>query len=266
MKKILTLLCVLAMVMTSCSTRKPVLTVFKDIQTQGDGSLAVGAPDITIRPHDELLITVTSLVPSATAPYNLPLVNAARQSELMSNRQPELQTYVVNKEGDITFPVLGKIHVEGMSIDGLTDYLVERISADVKDPVVRVELANFGVNVMGEVRTPGKYKVSGERFTILDALAAAGHMTEFGDRTNVMVVREEDGQLVYHKVDLTKSDVVSSPYYYMQQNDVVMVSPTSTRESNSRYDTNNSYRIQVVSTIVSAASVIASLVIALAVK
>lgn len=256
----------MALLMTSCSTPKPALTVFKDIQAQSDGTLKTLAPAITIKPHDELLITVTSLVPSATAPYNLPLRNPATQDALLLTQQPEMQTYVVNSEGDINFPVLGKLHVEGMTLQRLTDNLTERISAEVKDPVVRVELVNFKVNVMGEVKTPGKYDVAGERFSILDALAAAGHMTEFGDRTNVMVVREEDGEIVYHKIDLTKSDVVSSPYYYMQQNDVVMVSPTPTRESNARYDTNNAYRIQVVSTIVSAASVIASLVIALTVK
>ena len=91
-------------------------------------------------------------------------------------------------------------------------------------------------------------------------------MTEYGDRTNVLIVREKDGKAVYHKVDLTKSDIVSSPYFYLQQNDVVMVSPTPVKESNSRYGTNSSYRMQVVSTIVSGASVIASLIIALTVK
>lgn len=256
----------LAVIMSSCSTPKPNLTVFKDIQTIGEGSIPLQDYNITLRPQDELMITVTSTVPSATAPYNLPLTNPAKLGELGMSRTPEQQTFIVNKDGDITFPVLGKIHVEGLTTMQLTEELTRRISADVTDPLVRVELVNFGVNVMGEVRTPGRFTVEGERYSILDALAAAGHMTEFGDRTNVVVIRENNGKAEYHRIDLTKSDVVSSPYYYMQQNDVVMVSPTPTRESNSRYDTNNSYRIQVVSTIVSAASVIASLVIALAVK
>ncbi len=125
---------------------------------------------------------------------------------------------------------------------------------------------NFTVDVVGEVRKPAKIKVSTERFSILDALASAEHMTEYGDRTNVLVIREKDGKAEYHTLDLTKSDVVSSPYFYLQQNDVVMVAPTKARESNARYDTNNSYRMQIVSTIVSACSVIASLVIALAIK
>lgn len=256
----------MALMLASCSTQKPVLTVFKDLQPNGGGEIQLEESNITIRPQDELMITVTSTVPSASAPYNLPLSNPAKQGELKMSHTPSQQTYIVNKDGDITFPVLGKIHVGGLTTMELTDELAQRIAKDVKDPVVRVELVNFGVNVLGEVRNPGRVEVPGERFSLLDALAAAGHLTEYGDRTNVLLIRENDGKAEYHYIDLTKSDVVSSPYYYLQQNDVVMVSPTPTRESNSRYDTNNSYRMQVVSTIVSAASVIASLVIALTIK
>lgn len=259
-------MCLMALMLASCSTQKPVLTVFKDLQPNGAGEIQLEESNITIRPQDELMITVTSTVPSASAPYNLPLSNPAKQGELKMSHTPSQQTYVVNKDGDITFPVLGKIHVGGLTTMELTDELAQRIAKDVKDPVVRVELVNFGVNVLGEVRNPGRVEVQGERFSLLDALAAAGHLTEYGDRTNVLLIRENDGKAEYHYIDLTKSDVVSSPYYYLQQNDVVMVSPTPTRESNSRYDTNNSYRMQVVSTIVSAASVIASLVIALTIK
>lgn len=125
---------------------------------------------------------------------------------------------------------------------------------------------NFRVNVLGEVARPGQIKVDRQRFSVLDALAAAGSMTDYGNRTNVLVVRENNGKAEYHYFDLTKSDITSSPYYYLQQNDVVMVAPTETKESNARYDTNNSYRVQVVSAIVSGASVLASLIIALTVK
>ncbi len=179
---------------------------------------------------------------------------------------PYQQTYIVNNAGDIDFPVIGKFHVGGLTTEQIAAALTQRIEADVTDPQVYVQLVNFGVNVVGEVRNPMRVKVNSERFSLLDALASAGNMTEYGDRTNVMVIREENGVAKYHVIDLTKSDVVTSPYYYLQQNDVVMVQPTPTRESNARYDTNNAYKVQVVSTVVSAASVIASLVIALTVK
>lgn len=267
MKKILLFLCVLGMFMTSCSTQKPTLTVFKDlVEADADGALPLVNYDIRIRPQDELYISVSSTEPAATAPYNLPLSNPAAKDGMLMSATPKQQTYIVNSEGDINFPTLGKIHVEGMTTSELADMLTGRISAEVQDPLVRVELMNFTVDVLGEVRKPSKVKVTTERFSILDALASAEHMTEYGDRSNVIIIREKDGKAEYHTVDLTKSDVVSSPYYYLQQNDVVMVAPTKTRESNSRYDTNNSYRMQVVSTIVSASSVIASLIIALAIK
>lgn len=268
MKKIALFLCVLALLVTSssCSMRKPTLAVFKDLQGLADGSIPLPDYEIKLRPQDELFISVSSTEPSATAPYNLPLSNPGTRDAMLLSQTPKQQTYIVNQNGDINFPELGVIHVEGLTTMQLAESLTERISREVKDPLVRVELVNFTVDVVGEVRKPAKIKVSTERFSILDALASAEHMTEYGDRTNVLVIREKDGKAEYHTLDLTKSDVVSSPYFYLQQNDVVMVAPTKARESNARYDTNNSYRMQIVSTIVSACSVIASLVIALAIK
>lgn len=267
MKQITFLLCAIGLLLlSSCSSPRPTLSVFKDLQEIGDGSINLPDYDIKLQPQDELYITVNSSEPIATAPYNLPMGNPALREELQIAQTPKQQTYIVDKEGNINFPHLGKIHVEGLTVAQLTELLTERISKEVHDPIVRVELVNFTVNVLGEVRQPTKVRVSGERFSILDALASAGHMTEYGDRTNVLVVREENGKAVYHKIDLTKSDVVSSPFFYLQQNDVVMVSPTAVKESNSRYDSNSSYKMQVVSTIVSGASVIASLIIALTVK
>lgn len=267
MKKSLLLICGAAMILaSSCSTPKPTMSIFTDTRETVEGSLPLADTNLKIRPDDELMITVTSSEPSATAYYNLPLSNPATKDALKIQGQPRIQTYIVDEKGDITFPMLGRLHVAGMTTSQLRDELTRKISADVKDPIVRVELVNFTVNVLGEVTKPGQLTVTRERFSVLDALAAAGSLNEYGDRTKVLVIRENEGKAEYHYLDLTKSDVTASPYYYMQQNDVVMVSPTATRESNARYDTNNSYKIQVVSAIVSGASVIASLVIALTVK
>lgn len=257
----------LMLTISSCSTEKPNLTVFDDmVSAKTDGAVALGVKSITLRPQDELYISVSSTEPSATAAYNIGLSNPATKATMQISQTPKQQTYIVNDDGDITFPELGKLHVEGLTTQQLTELLTERISQDVSNPLVRVELMNFTVNVIGEVKQPSRINVTNERFSILDALAAAGHMTEYGDRTNVTIVRENNGQAEYHVINLNNSDVVSSPYYYLQQNDVVLVAPTESRESNARYDSNNSYRVQVVSTIVSAISVIASLVIALSVK
>lgn len=251
----------------SCTSTKTRLPYFEDISQIKDGEI-LGDIDynITIRPADELFISVTSMNPEATSIYNLPAANPAKVAELPVVAQVQYQTYVVNKEGNIIFPVLGTIHVEGLTTQQLASQLTERISQDVIDPVVRVELVNFHVNVLGEVKTPGMQEVTSERYSIIDAIAAAGDLTEYGERTNVIVVREIDGKKVYHHLNLNDSKSLESPYFYLQQNDWIYVTPNEIRQANSKYNQFNSYKISVISTIVSAASVVASLVIALAIK
>ncbi len=251
---------------SSCSTSTTSLTYFEDLKGVESGVLPSGDYDIKIIPDDELLITVTSYFPSATAAYNLPLTNPATREQLQMQTTPKQQCYIVDKNGDIMFPVLGKIHVAGMSTRELTEDLVKRIGEDVEDPIVKVEMVNFRVNVLGEVTKPGAVTVTRERYTLLDALADAGDLTEYGERENVMLIREENGKRTYHHLNLNDSKTLSSPYFYLQQNDVVYVEPNKIRKDNSKYNQNNAYKISVISTIVSACSVIASLVIALTVK
>lgn len=251
----------------SCSSSKTRLPYFEDIAQIKDGEL-LGDVDynITIRPADELFISVTSMNPEATSIYNLPAANPAKLGELPLVAQAQYQTYIVSRAGNINFPVLGTIHVEGLTTEQLADQLVQRISQNVIDPVVRVELVNFHVNVLGEVKTPGVQEVSSQRYSVIDAIAAAGDLTEYGERSNVIIVREVDGKKVYHHLNLNDSKSLESPYFYLQQNDWVYVTPNEIRQANSKYNQFNSYKISVISTIVSAASVIASLVIALTVK
>ena len=258
----------LGMLISSCRTNTNTLTYFEDIQGIDTGLLEQIENGVTIRPADELLVTVSSVTPEATAEYNAPLINPALAEKLNVSSQAQQQTYIVDALGDITMPVLGKIHVAGMTTDQLTDYLFNRISQDVRDPYVRVELMNFQVNVLGEVKTPGVVTkpVAYDTFNVLEALALSGDMNEHSDRSKVMLLRKENGKLTYHNLDLNDSRTLESPYFYLQQSDVLIVPPSKARQSNATYDTNNSFRMQVVSTIVSAVSVVASLVIALAVK
>ena len=153
-----------------------------------------------------------------------------------------------------------------MTVEGLRNYLTGVIQKDVSDALVRVELVNFYVKVMGEVKQPGRYKVSNQKFSVLDALATAGDMTEYGVRENVTVIREENGKLVYHHLNLNSSEIFTSPYFYLRQNDVVYVEPNMAQQDASKYNKNNAYKVSVISTIVSACSVVVSLVIALTVK
>lgn len=252
--------------MSSCSSYKTSLPYFEDIRDSISGEFIQGDYGIKIIPDDELLITVTSMVPSATAMYNLTLSNPAVREQLLSISQPQQQTYIVDANGDVQFPVLGKLHVAGLSTQELTKELEARISKDVENPIVRVQLVNFRINVLGEVKKPGAISVNKERYSILDALADAGDLTEYGERSNVLLIREVDGKRIFQRMNLNSSTLLTSPYFYLQQNDVVYVEPNEIRRENAKYNQNNSYKISVVSTIVSACSVIASLIIALVVK
>lgn len=252
---------------TSCSSSKDSLTYFENIDNLSS-NVGLGVNDFSIKivPDDELKVVVTSQVPEATAPYNVPIANYATKSALAATGTPALQTYKVDKSGNIVLPVIGTIHVAGKTTDEVADYIRNEVAKDVNDPYVTVSLYNFRINVLGEVNKPGCVVVSRERYSILDALADANDMTEYGKRENVLLIREVDGKKQYVRLNLQDAKLLESPYFYLQQNDVVYVEPNTIKKDNSKYNQNNSYKLSVISTIVSACSIVASLIIALAVK
>lgn len=250
----------------SCKTQND-LTYMADISGTSVAQLATAKNDITIEPEDELMITVTAEVPAVVARYNRPAISSQNgvKTEVVSGQT--MQTYIVDRSGDIDFPVLGKIHVAGLTTTRLRDYLLKQIEKDVKDPVVSVRLVNFKVNVLGEVDEPKVVESKRERLTLFDALAACGDLTEYGRRDAVAVIRENpDGTSTYATLNLADSKITSSPYFVLKQNDVVYVAPNDIKQSNSKYNQNNGFKLSVISTVISGISVIASLVIALSVK
>ncbi|MDE6514063.1 MAG: polysaccharide biosynthesis/export family protein [Muribaculaceae bacterium] len=262
---------------TACSSKKTVLPYFTDLPESG--AVAIGDFTVKIVPDDELLINVSAADQAAVEDYTIPYqhprvrdVNTMQGETLESTVQAHrssnlaLQPYHVDAAGFINFPVLGKIHVAGMTLNGLADYLTEKIGATVVDPIITVELLNFHVNVMGEVVKPGVQLVNRERYSILDAIAAAGDLTPFGERKRVLLIREENGQLTYHYLNLNDSKLLNSPYYYLMQNDVVYVEPNKVRSANASTDQERQFRLSMTSVIVSAASVVATLVIALFIR
>lgn len=257
---------VAALLFTGCRVKQD-LSYMQDLNGSKEGVIARSDYRVKLQPDDELAIFVTSEIPEATAGYNLPPSSPVIRPNGNEASGLNMHTYVIDRSGDINFPILGDVHVEGMTVDEVRKMLTERIGQTVKDPIVKVRLVNFKVNVMGEVRAPGSVSVTTERFSLLDALAAAGDLTEYGNRENITVLRElADGQIAYSHLNLRDSKITESPYFYMQQNDVVLVEPNSVKQANSKYNQNNSYKLSLTSTIVSAASVIASLIIALTVK
>ena len=253
--------------LASCHSNKTALPYFSDITVIDEGVLPE-LPDYktTIRPDDELLITVTSSVPGASMLYNYALIDPAAATTGESGSIMRQLTYLVNSKGYITMPVLGEVYVEGLTVEQLQDKLTEMIRKDISDASVKVDLINFTVHVTGEVMRPSRINVRRNRYSILDALAESGDLTQYGERSNILLIRTEDGKRVFKHLNLNSSDIFNSPYFYLKQNDYIYVEPNNVKQSNARYDTNNAYRLQVITTIVSATSVIASLVIALAVK
>ena len=261
--------CAVLLMCASCGSTKevPTLAYFQNLK-DSVGKLPdnVSHYKIKIQPDDELIITITSTLPEATAMYNLPLGNPSLKGNINATQSPRIQTHIVDRNGMIQLPVLGEIQAAGLSTKELEAVIKNRVSEHVKDPFVRVEMINFTVNVMGEVRAPQRIVVGKERFSVLDALAAAGDLTEYGKPDNVLVIRTENGKSTYHRLNLTDGSIYASPYFYLQQNDVVYVEPNDIKIDNSKYNQFSAFKLSQLSTIVSLASVIASLVIALCVK
>ncbi len=212
-----------------------------------------------IMPKDELTITVNSTDPSAAVAFNLSVQQTSGNSTNLSTQQA-LVTYLVDNEGMINFPKLGRIHVAGMTKQELQDYIAEKIapnfSAD-EHPIVTVRMSNYRVTVIGEVTSPKVVNVSSEKMSVLEALANAGDLSIYGTRTDVLLIREDaTGQKSAHRLDLTDANIINSPYYYVQQNDVIYVTPNKTKAKNSDIGQSTTLWFSFTSILVSVASLL----------
>ena len=233
MKKILSALTVLVL-LASCSTTKKV-TYFQDVEP-GRSIAMAEAQEIRLKPGDKISIHVNSKDEELVAPLNL----NRRNNNNGSGQQIQL-AYTVDNDGYIDFPLLGNIHVEGMTRDELAKHLKREIVDNrlVLDAVVIVELNNQQVSVIGEVSAPGKYNIDRDRFTILDALSMAGDLTIQGRRDNIMVLREEYGAQKAYSININDAEqLYSSPAFYLQQNDIVYVEPNRARAGQSTINGN----------------------------
>lgn len=218
---------------TSCvNTRKA--TYFPD---QGDATLpsTITIPQTIISQNDLLSINVSSLNPTASAVFNAPNVAYPTISTSSSSRSTEISGYLVDVDGNIQFPFLGTIKAAGLTEKALQQQIVKGI-IDKKlllDPIVTVRYLNFKVTVLGEVGNPTVINVPSEKITLLEALGLAGDITIYGKRDNVLVLREESGQKIIKRVNLSSSEIFTSPYYYLRSNDVVYVEPNKARVAGS---------------------------------
>lgn len=252
------LVAIVSLAFTSCKSTKNVSYFQNADKVTID--LSKNDYSLKLQPTDQLNITISSLVPSATDAYRI--IPAPTDG---SDFHPAVN-YIVDNNGEIDIPTLGKIKVAGMTTTELKNFIEKEVSKAVADPIVVVKLSSFRVNVLGEVRSPGAKQSISEKYSILDAIADAGDITLYGIKTNVMLIREENGKKEFHTIDLTDANLINSPYFYLKQNDVIYVQPDKVRVVNSEFNQNNSFKLSIATAVISAVSVIASLVIALAIN
>lgn len=236
MKKFFLPIVVLTMVVLlgSCSSGKDV-TYFQNID---EISLAgsKGLYDAKIMPKDMLTITVSTTDPAAAAPFNLSVGNTVGASGQLSNGGGNLQGYLVDNDGNINFPVIGHMHVQGMTKSQCQDMIREKLlpfMAATENPIVTVRMSSYRVTVTGEVNRPGVIPVSTEKMSIVEALAQAGDLTVYGKRDNIMLIREDEtGQKKMVRLNMNDANLINSPYYYLQQNDIIYVQPNSVKAKN----------------------------------
>lgn len=256
--KSILLMAVCAVVMASCTSYKnvPYLQNAEEIMA---AQAELPLYDAKIMPKDLLTVTVNTTVPEAAAPFNLTVQTAQNLATSRSTySQPILQQYLVSNEGIIDFPVLGQLKVGGLTKSEAEDMIREKLKPYLKEvPIVTVRMANYKISVLGEVARPGTFTVSNEKVNVLEALAMAGDLTIWGLRNNVKLVREDAaGKRDIVELDLTNADIITSPYYYLQQNDILYVSPNKTKAKNSDVGQSTSLWFSATSILVSVASLL----------
>lgn len=247
-----------ALMFTSC---RPAEEIAYIADAQRDSAFALkGQFSGGIQANDILGIYVESQTPESTIQFNQEtnkIVTLNNGGTVLNPGTSVVSGYLVNHDGDIIFPVLGKIHVLGLTHNELAKLIENQLISQghITDPVVTVKLMNFKVCVLGDVTRPGQLVVAGERLTIFEALSMVGDLTIYGQRHNVTIIREENGVRTIGEVDLSSKSVFDSPYYYLHQNDVIYVEPNMRKKKNAERDP---MTMTYISSAVSIVSVISS--------
>lgn len=238
MKRIKLLLLSGLIAMASCTSYKKV--PYMQNSAEVDAETIAELYDARIQPKDMLTITVSSEKPEAAIPFNLTIPTSMNSASASGSgrslsSQPALQIYLVDNEGCIDFPVLGKLKIGGMTKGEVETMIKERIKSNfTTEPIVTVRMANYKVTVLGEVNAPGVHTIANEKVNVFEALAMSGDLTIFGVRDSVKLVRENsDGTKMIVPLNLNDANLIYSPYYYLQQNDILYVEPNKAKARNS---------------------------------
>ena len=244
--------CICVLLLSSCASYKkvPYMQDSELLQTVA----ALPMYDAKIMPKDLLTITVNTTDPEASAPFNLTV-----QSSANAGYHSNLQQYLVGNDGTIIFPVLGSLHVSGLTKSEAENLIREKLGDYLKEtPIVTVRMTNYKISVLGEVASPGMFTISNEKVNIFEALALAGDLTIWGMRDNVKLIREDAaGQREIISINLNKTDILNSPYYYLQQNDILYVTPNKAKARNSDVGQNTSLWFSGVSVLATLINIIA---------
>jgi polysaccharide export outer membrane protein len=245
----------LAFLLTACASREKMIYV-NDIKESSQADIT-NSYQPKLQPDDVLSIIVNSNVPELVAKFNPSLIMLQQATERGTGQQ-RLQSYLIDAEGYIVFPVLGKIKLGGLTTAQATEVLTEAIKPHVSDATINLRLMNFKVTVQGEVVRPGTFTIESERITLLQALSLAGDLGIYGMRDNILVIREVDGKRTYNRVDITKSDFMSSDFYYLAPNDVVYVEPNKIRINSSAVGPNLTFALSALSLLTTIVVIIIS--------
>ena len=229
---------VLLIIVSSCVTSKEIIYFQDEPDTN---------PAITYKPNDLLFISIGG-DREAVAPFNLPAISYSA-SDINANGELKMPTYLIDTNGNIEYPVLGTLQLAGLTRMQATAFLKNKLSEYVKNPIVNIRLINFTITVLGEVNAPGTFSIEDERISLTEALGMAGDLTIHGQRENVFLIRENDGVKQFTQFNLTSVNVVNSPNYYLQQNDVLYISPNKAKIRSASYNQNNGIIISAVGTL-----------------
>jgi len=208
-----------------------------------------------IQVNDILTVVVTAADPKVTAPFNP--ISSMSGGNMTQNTDLALRpTYTVDNDGNITLPMLGKTKVIGLTRIEAIEKIRTELGKYIIDPGVNINFNNFRISVLGDVARPGSFVLPSERLTVLEAISMAGDLTIRGVRENVLLIREVDGKKTMHRLDLTKQNILNSPYYYLAQNDVIYVEPNQAQINSSKLGANTNIIISISSLLITVISIL----------
>lgn len=250
--RIITSILVLFFIISSCTSGKSI-TYFQNLKAlEKEASAAIKA--VEIKSNDELVIIVSGENSESVRPYNLTVVSLPGGDVTSVGGQESFQTYLVDNLGNIDFPTLGTIEVAGLTKQELSEKLEKIISKYVQNPIVTVRIANFQVTVLGEVNRPGTFSAEDAYISLPQVLGFAGDLSIYGQRKNILVLREEEnGKTSHAYLNLSDANIINSPYYYLEQNDIVYVEPNKSQKQRSGINPNTSTYFSLASILISLA-------------